>query len=38
MSMTTDMIDMLSTKLDTMIDKLSTSNYTQEKMLQYSKA
>ena len=38
MSMTTDMISMLSTKLDTVIEQLSSGNYTQEKMLQYARA
>jgi lysozyme len=32
------MMDMLSTKLDSMIDKLDTSNSTQDKLLRYSQA
>ena len=36
--LTVEMVDLLSQKLDTMIDKLSSSNDTQEKILMYSRS
>ena len=36
--LTVEMVEMLSQKLDTMIDKLSSGNDTQDKILMYSRA